>query len=456
MSVRNLEALFAPGAVAVIGACERVLGNLQRAGFTGPVWQVDVQAHAGAGAPVWPDVDSLPGVPDLAVVCLPAAQVPEVIAALGRKGGRAVIVLDNGLQALTGDAALQHEQAMLDAARPHLLRMLGPGSIGVQVCHGGINASLALGSVLPGNLALVTQAGAPACAVLDWASSQGIGFSHFISLGASADVDFGDMLDYLGSDPATRVILLDMASVKSARKFMSAARAASRNKPVIVFKPGVDAVFDAAVTRAGMLRVDTLESLFDAAETLAHVPSWRGSRLAILTNSGSTAVPAMDALALGGATLAELENDTLQALGRCVPSIGPQDNPVNVLGDAPVSRYLEVLRILLAACEVDAVLWLHGPASRASAEKIAIACLPLIQSSGKLVLTCLVGARWVAKAREAMTGAGVASYATPERAVAAWLQLVAYARNQQILQQIPTDVLQDLSPDRAGTRLLLE
>ncbi len=455
MSVRNLEALFAPGAVAVIGACERVLRNLQQGGFKGPVWQLEVGVQAGAGVPACPDLESLPGVPDLAMVCVPAAQVPGVIAALGRKGTRAVIVLDDDSPLPTGGAALHAEQAMLDAARPNLLRILGPGSMGLQVCGGALNASLASGHALPGQLAFVTQAGASANAVLDWAGSRGIGFSHFISLGASADVDFGDALDYLASEATARAILLDMESVKSARKFMSAARAASRNKPVIVFKPGADAVFDAAVRRAGMLRVKTREALFDAAETLKHAQSWRGGRLAILTNSGSLALAAMDALDQAGASLAGFEDDTLQALGRCVPSIGPQDNPVNILNDAPVGRYRDVLRILLAAREVDAVLFMHAPTGPVSAEELATACLPLIQSSGKLLLHCWLDGSGMAKAWAAMAGADIARYGTPERAVAAWLQLVAYAGNQQTLQQIPADALPDLSPDCTGARLLI-
>ena len=455
MSVRNLEALFAPGAIAVIGACERVLRNLQRGGFKGPVWQLEVGSQAGAGMPACPSLESLPGVPDLAIIRMPADQVPGMIAALGRRGTRAVIVLDDDSQPPTGWATLHAEQAMLDAARPHLLRILGPGSMGVQVFGGALNASLASGPALPGQLAFVAQAGASADAVLEWGSNRGIGFSHFISLGASADVDFGDVLDYLACEATTRAILLDMESVKSARKFMSAARAASRNKPVIVFKPGTDAVFDAAVRRAGMLRVKTREALFEAAETLKHAPSWRGGRLAIMTNSGSLALAAMDVLAQAGATLARFEDDTLQALGRCVPSIGPQDNPVNILSDAPVGRYRDGLRLLLAAREVDAVLFMHAPTGPVSAEELATACLPLIQPSGKLVLHCWLDGPEMAKARAAMAGADIARYATPERAAAAWLQLVAYAGNQQTLQQMPADALPDFSPDRSGARLLI-
>ena len=310
---------------------------------------------------------------------------------------------------------------MLEAARPHLLRILGPNCLGLLVPGVGLNASFAPGNALPGTLAFVTQSGALATAMLDWANSRGIGFSHFISLGDSADVDFGDVLDYLASDPGTRAILMYMESVKAARKFMSAARAAARNKPVIVVKAGrapagakaaashtgalagSDAVFDAVVRRAGMLRVDTLESLFDAAETLAHVKPWRGERLAILTNGGGAGVLAADALSLGGGRLAELGPDTLKALDQCLPATWSRANPVDIIGDAPVARYGAALRVLLAAPEVDGVLFMHAPTAIVPAGEIAAECLPLIQQAAKPVLACWLGGATVAGARQAFS-----------------------------------------------------
>ncbi len=386
MSVRNLETLFAPASVAVIGVSDRpgnlgqvVWRNLQGGGFKGPIWLVDSRNGKVGGENTWPDVESLPGVPDLALVCTPAATVPGIIAALGRKGTRAAVVLSAGLKNGNAQDGATLEQAMLDAARPYLLRILGPNCLGVLVPGVGLNASFAPGNALPGKLAFVTQSGALATAMLDWANSRGIGFSHFISLGDSADVDFGDLLDYLASDGGTRAILMYMESVKEARKFMSAARAAARNKPVIVVKAGrapagakaaashtgalagSDAVFDAAVRRAGMLRVDTLEALFDAAETLSHVKPWRGERLAMLTNGGGAGVLAADALALGEGRMAELSEATLHALDQCLPPTWPRANPVDVIGDAPVARYCDALRVLLAAPEVDGVLFMHAP-----------------------------------------------------------------------------------------------
>jgi acetyltransferase len=479
MSVRNLEALLAPASVAVIGVSDRpdnlgqvVLRNVQGSGFKGPVWVVDHRNGNVAGQATFPDVESLPAAPDLAVICTPAATVPGLIEALAHKGTRAAAVLSAGLKQSVGGVTL--EQSMLEAARPHLLRILGPNCLGLLVPGAQLNASFAPGNALPGSLAFITQSGALATAMLDWANAHSIGFSHFISVGDSADVDFGDMLDYLASDPGTRAILMYMESVKAARKFMSAARAASRNKPVIVVKAGrapagakaaashtgalagSDAVFDAVVRRAGMLRVDTLESLFDAAETLAHVKPWRGERLALLTNGGGAGVLAADALSLGGGQLAELGPETLKALDQCLPATWPGANPVDIIGDAPVARYGAALRVLLAAPEVDGVLLMHAPTAIVPSAEIAAECLPLIQQAAKPVLACWLGGATVAAARQAFNRAGIASYGTPERAVAGWLQRVTYLRNQEALLQLPSAVLDDFRPDTAQAQALLD
>lgn len=481
MSVRHLDALFAPRSVAVVGLSDRpgnlggiVLRNLQQAGFTGPVWGVNRHRGEVAGVQVWPDVESLPGVPDLAILCTPAATVPELVAALGRKGTRAAIVLSAGMKQRQVADGPTLEQEMLDAARPHLLRILGPNCIGALVPGAGLNASFAPGQAAPGQLAFVTQSGALATAMLDWANAQGIGFSHFVSLGDSADVDFGDVLDYLASDGNTRAILLYMESVKNTRKFMSAARAAARNKPVIVVKAGrapegaraaashtgalagSDAVFDAAVRRAGMVRVDTLEALFGAAVTLAHPHPWRGERLAILTNGGGAGVLAADALALGQGTLAELSPATREALDAVLPASWPGGNPVDIIGDAPAQRYRQALDVLLAAPEVDGVLFMHAPTAIVPAAEIAAACLPAVRDAGKPVLSAWLGGASVAAARQSFGEAGLSCFATPEQAVTSWLQLAQYHRHQQALLQLPDAQPADLRVDRAAAQAVLD
>lgn len=480
MSVRHLDHLFQPRSVAVIGVSRRpdsvgalVWHNLRAAGFAGPMWAVNQRPFAlDDGQPVFAGVDGLPAAPDLAVICTPAPTVPELIAQLGRRGTRAAIVLTAGLREGRSADGRSLEQAMLDAARPHLLRILGPNCIGALVPNQALNASFAPGQALVGDLAFVTQSGALATAMLDWANARGIGFSHFISLGDSADVDFGDLLDYLGSDARTRAILLYVESIKHARKFMSAARAAARNKPVVLVKSGrrpdgaraaashtgalagSDPVFDAAVRRAGMLRVDTLEALFDAAQTLARVHRWHGPRLAVLTNGGGAGVLAADTLE--GDDLATPSPATLARLDAVLPANWSRGNPVDIIGDAPPQRYLDALRALLDAPEVDGLLFMHAPTAIASATAIAEACLPLLRGAGKPVLACWLGGQRVASARGLFDAQGIACYATPERATAAWQQLRDHHAAQAALLQLPESRPELQYPDREGARALIE
>lgn len=480
MSVRHLDRLFAPRSVAVIGASARpgnlgaiVLRNLRAGGFAGSLWAVNRHDGEVDGIELLPAIEALPQAPDLAVICTQASTVPGLVAELGAKGTRAAIVLTAGLQQPTAPGEGTLEQAMLDAARPYVLRILGPNCIGALVPGLGLNASFAPGNALPGELAFVTQSGALATAMLDWANAQGIGFSHFISLGDSADVDFGDVLDYLASDSGTRAILMYVESVKHARKFMSAARAAARNKPLIVVKAGrapegaraaashtgalagSDAVFDAAVRRAGMVRVDTLGSLFDAAQTLARVRRWRGERLALVTNGGGAGVLAADALALGGGQLAALGPETQAKLDAVLPANWSHGNPVDIIGDAPVERYTQALSVLLQAPEIDGVLFMHAPTAIVPAEQIAQACAPLLREAGKPVLSSWLGGARVQAAREVFAGSGLATYSTPEHAVAGWLQLVQYHRNQAALLQLPDAQAPELQVDAAGARAVL-
>ena len=482
MSIRNLEALFQPRAVVVVGASDRpgsvgavVFRNLIEGGFSGPVWPVNPRHDTIAGRPVWRDIASLPGVPDLAVICTRAATVPGLIAELGARGARAAVVLGAGMKQAPAAGGATLEQQMLDAARPHLLRVLGPNCIGLLVPGVGLNASFAPSQAKAGSIAFVSQSGALATAMLDWASPRGIGFSHFVSLGDSADVDFGDMLDYLATDPQTQSILMYIEAIRHARKFMSAARAAARNKPVLVVKSGrvpegaraaashtgalagSDAVFDAAVRRAGMLRVDTLEDLFDAAQTLAHRRPLNGERLAIVTNGGGAGVLAIDALVRAGGTPAHLCDSTLAAMDASLPSTWSHGNPVDIIGDAPVERYVAALRVLLQAPEADGVLFMHAPTALVPAPEIAAATLPLLRESAKPVMACWLGGAMVEPARAIYAAGGVPCYATPERATKAWVQQVHHARSQALLQQLcPAQLLAGRADRSRVTNLIAQ
>ncbi len=465
MSIRNLDFLFRPRSVAVIGASNRpasigatVMRNMLAGGFEGPVMPVNPKHRAVAGVLAYPDVSSLPETPDLGVICTPPATVPALIDALGSSGTKAAVVLTAGLSRERGADGRSLQQAMLDAARPHLMRILGPNCVGIMVPGVALNASFAHTHPPPGHIAFVTQSGALATAVLDWARSRAIGFSHFISLGDSADVDFGDVLDYLGSDPQTSAILLYIESIQQARKFMSAARAAARNKPVLAIKAGrvpegakaaashtgalagADDVYDAAIRRAGMLRVETIEDLFDAVETLGRARPSKGDRLAILTNGGGPGVMATDALVRVGGRLATLEPGTVSRLDVVLPANWSRGNPVDIIGDAPAKRYVAALQILIDASELDAVLLIHAPTAIVPSAAIADALAPIARDSHRIVLSSWLGGDAVEAARRRFSAEGLPTYETPEDAVKAFMQTVDYRRNQAMLAETPQSI----------------
>jgi acetyltransferase len=484
MSIRHLDSLFDPRSVAVIGASQRpasvgatVWHNLRAGGFAGPRWAVNPKHSRFDDEPVYPDIASLPEAPELAVICTPPATVAGLIEALGARGTHAAIVLTAGLDAV-------QKQAMLDAARKHLLRILGPNCLGLLSPHGRLNASFAHAGVQADGLAFVSQSGALVTAMLDWANGRGIGFSHFVSLGERADVDFGDLLDWLASDARTRAILLYIESIEAPRKFMSAARAAARNKPVLVVKAGrtpqgqaaatshtgalagSDLVYDAAIRRAGMLRVDTLQDLFVAAEMLAH---FRGTaagltqggagqaldRLTIVTNGGGAGVMAADAAALAGISLAPLDTAMRERLDAALPANWSRANPVDIIGDAPVERYVQTLQTLLADRASGTLLFIHAPTAIVPSADIAAALLPVAQAAAGRVLSCWLGDPAVQVARDTFHAAGVPTYDTPEQAVHAFSLLVTYRRNQALLIEAPPAHAQT-TPDVNRVRAIVD
>jgi acetyltransferase len=480
MTVRNLEHLFRPRSVAVIGASEQphsvgatVLRNLVAGGFAGPILPVNPKYSEVFGIGAYPTVGALPEPPELAVICTPPLTVPDLIGELGARGTRAAVVLTAGLATVRDSQGLTLRERMLGAARPFLLRILGPNSVGLLVPSLRLNASFAHTDAVRGGIAFVSQSGALVTAVLDWAKSRGIGFSKFISLGDSADVDSGDVLDYLGSDAETHSILLYLESMNAARKFMSAARAAARNKLVLVVKAGrapegakaatshtgalagSDDVFDAAIRRAGMLRVGTTEELFSAVETLARSRPVFGDRLAIMTNGGGPGVMATDALVLGQGRLAQLSKDTLGKLDAVLPPTWSHGNPVDIIGDAPTERYVQTMQILLEDPQCDGILFIHAPTAIVPSSDIATAVAPIIRSASRNVLGCWLGADAVKQARDTFETAGIATYGTPEEAVRAFLQVVQYKRNQDLLMQVPPSRSSEFVHDRERARVIV-
>jgi len=477
MSIRHLDALFDPESIAVFGASLRtgsvgatVWHNLRQGSYAGHLYAVNLKHRDLDGHPVYARVADLPEVPALAVICTPPASVPGLIEALGRLGTRAAVVLTAGM-----DSA--QKQAMLNAAQKYLLRILGPNCIGLLAPHKGLNASFSHIDALAGELAFVSQSGALVTAMLDWAQGRGIGFSHFVSLGEHADIDFGDMLDFLASDPKTRAILLYAESIESPRKFMSAARAAARNKPVIVVKAGrspqgqlaaashtgalagSDRVFEAAISRAGMLRVNTLQELFLAAETLSRFRTNGHEAITILTNGGGAGVMAADAAAHEDVPLATLSQATLKQLDAVLPANWSRGNPVDIIGDAPVARYEQALKILTNDPACGAVLFIHAPTAIVPSAEIARALVPLVAHeplAPARVMSCWLGDSAVAEARQIFQDAGVASFETPEQAVRAFSMLASYRRNQLELTEAPPAIEPGKRPNVPAIRAVVD
>jgi acetyltransferase len=418
---------------------------------------------AVAGVLAYPDVASLPTSPDLAVICTPPETVPGLVNELGRLGTRAAAVL-TGLGRDT-----KRREEILAAAGRHGLRVLGPNCLGLLVPGIGLNASFAHVGAATGELAFVSQSGAVCTAALDWARGSNVGFSCVVSLGDSVDVDAGDLLDHLGADPHTRAILLYLESVGSARKFLSAARAAARNKPVLVIKSGrapegaraaashtgalagSDEVYEAAIRRAGMLRVTRIDELFAAAETLARARRISGDRLAILTNGGGLAVLATDTLIARGGRLADLGEATLHELDEVLPPTWSHSNPVDIIGDAPGERFADSLRILAGDPGTDAVLVIHAPTAIASGADAARA---VAGEAGhdRAILASWVGREERKAADRILHEAGIPTYDTPDDAIAAFLHLAEFRRNQELLTETPPSLSDDFEPDVATAR----
>jgi len=481
MTIRNLDFLFKPQSIALVGASNQpgsigdvLARNLFRAGFEGPIMPVNPRYRAVHGVTAYPDVDRLPTTAELAVVATPADTVPGIIEQLGRAGTRAAVVISAGFAETGTEHGRALQQAALDAARPHTLRIVGPNCLGLIVPGAGLDASFAHIAPQAGRLAFVTQSGAIVTSIVDWAESHGIGFSHLVSLGDMADVDFGDMLDYLANDSQASAILLYIESITNARKFMSAARAAARTKPVIVVKAGrhaegaraaashtgalagADTVYDAAFRRAGMLRVFSLDELFDAAFTLAMPWRPRGHRLAILTNGGGIGVLATDAVIDHGARLAELSGDTMAGLDGVLPATWSRGNPVDIIGDAPGQRYADALGVLCRAPDVDAILVLNCPTAVASGVEAARAVIDTVRNTEcRNVLVSWVGDATAAAAREMFHEARIPSYDTPEQAVRSLMYMVDYQRNQETLMETPPSVPEDFTPDTGQARSVI-
>jgi acetyltransferase len=466
MTIRNLEHALHPRSIAVFGASERegsvgrvVTRNIVDGGFEGPVWPVNPKHREVAGLPCFRNTDALPAAPDLAVIVTPPETVPGIITELAARGTRVAVVITAGLTEANG-----LRQKMLDAAKPSLFRIIGPNTVGLMIPPARLNAGFAHMAAQPGNIALLSQSGAIATSLIDWAGANNVGFSHIVSLGDMADVDVGDWLDLLATDAATRAIVMYLESIPNPRKFISAARAASRLKPVIAIKAGrheqaakaaathtgalagADRVVDAALHRAGILRVNGLTELFDAAEITARFSPLERSRVGIVTNGGGAGVLAVDHLADHQGELAELLPATLARLDAVLPPTWSRANPVDIIGDAPAQRYVEAMKAVAADPGCDAVLVLNCPTGLASPTDAATAIAGLA-GEGKLddkpLLTCWLGDQMAREGRQILQAARIPSFETPADAVAALSYLTAWSSGQRMLMRVPSSRSED-------------
>lgn len=475
----TLDAFFKPASVAVVGASVTpgsvgsiLMRNLLQNSFGGVIYPVNPKRKSVHGVYCYPSLRELPEAVELAVIATPASTVPAAIQQCVERGVPAAIVISAGFSEL-GEQGKALEKQIRDIAHGKM-RIVGPNCLGIIHPSSGLNASFASSMASPGRVALLSQSGAICTSILDWARERNVGFSSFVSVGTMLDVDFADLIDYFGDDPHTRSIVLYMESVGDVKKFVSAARAVARSKHVIVVKSGrheagakaaashtgamagSDAVFDAAIRRAGVLRVTTIPDLFNMAEILAHQPAPRGPSLAIITNAGGPGVMATDALMLGGGQLAPLLPATIDALNKVLPPFWSHGNPIDVLGDAAPERYRQAVEVCAKDPGAHGLLILLTPQAMSDPTETARQLAPFGKLEGKPVLASWMGGADVRAGRAILSEAGIASFDSPEAAIKAFLHLVQYRRNQELLYEQPAALPEDWQPDQARARTLVE
>lgn len=477
MDIHKLDKIFNPRRIALIGVTSnpqsvggKVLSNLVGGGFRGVVYPVNPSFEAVLGIQCYPDIRSLPKKPDLGIICTSAQQVPEIVKECGEAGILGIIIVSAGFKETGSEGKALEDQVQSELLKFDGMRVIGPNCLGIIVPGLNLNASFAAGMPGDGHIAFISQSGALCSSVLDWALEEKIGFSYFVSIGNTLDVDFADLIDYFGEDEKTRSIILYVESINQARKFMTAARAFARTKPIVAYKAGrfpesaevaashtgalasEDAVYDAAFQRAGLARVLDIGEIFDCAELIGRKKTPQGPRLGIVTNAGGPGVMATDALIASNGVLAKLSDETIEKLNQTLPSFWSHRNPVDVLGDARSKRISKTIEILLQDSGVDAVLAILTPQAMTNSNAIARAIGQLSETSSKPILAAFLGGLNMREGIRLLNEAGVPSYTTPEQAVRAFMTLVAYSRNLDSLYETPKDIPVQFTLDRKNLR----
>jgi acetyltransferase len=479
MSFENLRRIFNPSSVVLVGASEdqgsigkTLTTNLTQGGFKGQVHLVNPRKNKILGLDAYPGVTKLPEAVDLAIIATPARVVPSIVEECGQRGIRGVIIVSAGFKE-TGPKGLELEKQITALQEKYEgMRIVGPNCLGVIRPSINLNATFARKTVRPGKVAFISQSGALCTSILDWAVPNNIGFSAFVSIGSMIDVDFGDLIDYFGEDPQTRSIVMYIESITNAKEFMSAARGFARTKPIIVVKSGrfsesakaaashtgalagEDAIYDSALRRSGIVRVDEIEDLFSASETLAMQPVPRGPNLLIVGNAGGPNVMATDALIARGGRLAELNQKSYEALSELLPPFWSRTNPVDILGDASPDRYRNALEICMRDDNADGAVVVYTPQGSSDPIQAAQAVIDATANTGKPVLTSWMGEEDVAEARRLLRRKSIPTFTMPEQAVKAYLYMYQYRRNLELLYETPEELPIDQSPIKHHLKVL--
>jgi len=463
MGVENLDKIFKPKSIAVIGASNRrevagyrIFRNLIGSGYEGVVYPINPKQESIQGVQSYKSINDVPKIVDLAIIATPSTVVCNVVEQCGKKGIKGIIIISAGFKEI-GTEGKKREQQLNNLKKKYNLRIIGPNCVGVIIPSLNLNATFAGSMPIDGNIALFSQSGAICGSILDWASSAQVGFSSFVSVGSMIDVDFGDLIDYFGRDIKTRSIVLYVESISEARKFMSAARGFAQSKPIIVIKSGryaegakaatshtgalagEDDVYDAAFQRAGIVRIKEIKDLFNCASILAKQPRPHGRNLAIITNAGGPGVLATDAIIEHGGKLAELSKETYEKLNTFLPTHWSHANPVDIIGDSDEEVYRKTIEICMNDPNVDGLLIISVPQVMANPKKLADAIIELSKKTTKPILTSFVGEASVQYARQMLNRNNVPTYQTPEEAVQSYMYLYHYAQNLELLYETPEE-----------------
>lgn len=477
MAIKKLNSIFKPKRIALIGVSDNpnsvggiTLRNLVGGGFNGVVYPVNPKREAVFGIPCYPDVKSLPKTPDLAVIMTAAKFVPDIIRECGEAGIHGVIIMSAGFKESGTEGKILEDQVKAEKSKFPDMRVIGPNCLGILVPGLNMNVSFANGMPKKGHVAFISQSGALCTSVLDWAYDSNIGFSYFVSIGNSMDVNFGDLIDYFGQDPNTKSIVLYVESLTNARTFMSAARAFSREKPIIVYKSGrfpesaaaaashtgamasEDSIYDAVFRRAGLARVFDFGNIFEFTDLVGRRRIPKGNRLAIVTNAGGPGVMATDSLISMGGKLVELSEKTMQRLNEYLPPFWSHGNPIDVLGDATPERFAGATEIILEDENVDAVLVLLTPQAMTAPTETAIAISQLAAKTTKSIMAGWLGGASMREGIQVFNQAGISSFTAPEQAIRAFMTLSNYSENQALLYETPKEVPVSFQYDRFELR----